>query len=195
MSIRRSTVARSLLAAMLLSALAPSPASATATLLVYASPHEYLRCSTSVHMRDGTINEWKPQGVSASYPSYFWLGDLPEGFDNDSPKFEKLVLRCWISDRDYFHLATPPHKQPYTIELNRDDSFWERNLVERDDPQRVLPHNRSEIVMRLRVVGDPQQPTHLEIDAARAIFGDYRSKSDFHTLNYDLVTVPRLMPD
>jgi hypothetical protein len=184
MAYRRFPAARALLAAALLGALASTPASAS-MLILFSTNEQHFTCSAHAHTRDGAPFAFPHVAVGSGAPGMIDLGELPAGPHGESPQFEKLVLSCWVRDR--FSSGDKPRYQErgYSIELSKDDSFWEHHDVDEDDPVRSLPRDGAQIVLTLNAIGDPRRPTHIEITDATAFTTNAINGASTH--DYDLV--------
>ena len=192
MSHRCFAAGRALLAAALLSTLASSPASAAA-MRMYAFGNEIYLCQSRTWTRDGASTPSGYFDVVSAYANEFDLGLLPPGPNGDSPNFDRVDLQCWVRDRLTLGYKPKTGERSYSIRLPRNDAFWERHDPDELDPVRSLPRDGTVITLFLHAVGDAASPAHLEIRRAFAV----SPASDDPKLSgdYDLVHVPRLMPD
>ena len=192
MSPHRPPVGRVLIAAALLSPLAPSAASA-ANLKLFSVGNEIYLCQTRTWTQDGASTRSTYVPVVATYANAFELGPLPPGLNGDSPKFDRIDLQCWVRDRFTLNHVPKAGERSYSIRLPRNDAFWERHDPYEIDPVRSLPRDGTMITLFVRAIGAAEQPEHLEI--CRAVADSPITDSPNLSGNYDLVHVPRLMPD
>ncbi|OIQ79705.1 hypothetical protein GALL_385510 [mine drainage metagenome] len=158
---RPDTVARALLAATMLSTIAPSPASA-ARLQLWAEGSDTYLCAAHTTTRDGRQMHSTVLPVNSQKAAFFDIGELPTTLDGDSPDFESLKLTCWIHNR------RDQPSQPYSVELHRWESFWLAPHAATGWPAPSLPRDGTMIGFKLATTEGPAQPRQIRIVSAWA---------------------------
>jgi hypothetical protein len=161
MSYRHFAATRALPAAVLLSTIAPSPASA-ARLQLWAEGSDRYLCAAQTTTRDGRQTHSALLPVNSQQAAFLDIGELPTTADGDSPDFESLKLSCWI------HSWRQPSSQRYTVELHRWESFWLAPHAATRTPTPSLPRDGTIIGFKLATANSPAQPRQIRIVSAWA---------------------------
>ena len=154
MSNRPHTLARALLGAALLSALAPALSRAAALTLHAADDGNY-RCAVHITHSTGMDFTSAITKVTSGSPAFIHIGPLQAALGGDSPQFESLRLRCWRRYRATLDNPLGLDKRSYAVTLYRWESFWIATDPVTGLTQTNLPRDGAVVSLSLATTQDP----------------------------------------